>query len=103
MKSYAYIIDSHPNDLPIVSHYMDKSEFQVFFKNGEYKTYSYKWSQLFDFESLFGRAQSSSYSPLPGHPNHELLKTGLKELFDQYNKDGYVEFFYIAEMFIGEV
>jgi SAM-dependent methyltransferase len=56
-----------------------------------------------DFESLRGGVLSASYSPLPGHPNHERLMTGLKTLFDQYQVDGTVRSELVTHVFWGRV
>ena len=55
--------------------------------------------QRFDLEGVTGRLLSSSYAPLPGHPDHEPLMAGLQAAFDRYNEDGVVEFLYITELF----
>lgn len=60
-------------------------------------------SQEFDFEGLRGRLQSSSYSPVPGHPNYNPMMTELRNLFDRNNKDGFVLFDYETEIFWGQV
>lgn len=55
--------------------------------------------QQFDLQGVTGRLMSSSYAPLPGHPNYEPLMTGLRAAFDRYNEDGIVEFLYITELY----
>lgn len=54
-----------------------------------------------DLEGLRGRALSSSYAPLPDHPNHAPLMTGLDDLFARYQENGQVAFLYQTELFIG--
>lgn len=55
--------------------------------------------QRFDLNGVTGRLMSSSYAPLPGHPNHEPLMAGLRAAFDRYNEDGLVEFLYTTELY----
>ena len=55
--------------------------------------------QRFDLEGVTGRLLSSSYAPMPPHPNHEPLMAGLRAAFDRYNQDGIVEFLYTTELF----
>jgi SAM-dependent methyltransferase len=50
--------------------------------------------QVFDFVGLQGRLMSSSYAPEPGHPEHEPMIAGLRELFERHNRGGKVVFPY---------
>jgi len=68
-----------------------------------YETFHFKWSQRFDFDGLWGRAQSSSYSPSPDQPNHALLKTALLDIFKNHQTDGHIDFEYDTELIIGEI
>lgn len=54
-----------------------------------------------DLEGLRGRALSSSYAPLPDHPNHAPLMAGLDDLFARHQENGQVQFLYQTEVFIG--
>ncbi|MEZ4771246.1 MAG: class I SAM-dependent methyltransferase [Caldilineales bacterium] len=55
--------------------------------------------QRFDLPGVTGRLMSSSYAPLPGHPNYEPLMAGLRTAFERYNQDGVVEFLYTTELY----
>jgi SAM-dependent methyltransferase len=57
--------------------------------------------QVFDFDGLAGRVRSSSYTPLPGAPGHDLLFADLRRLFDRHQRDGRVRFEYETELFVG--
>jgi SAM-dependent methyltransferase len=50
--------------------------------------------QTFDFTGLEGRLMSSSYAPEAGHPEHEPMIAGLRDLFDRHNRGGKVVFPY---------
>ena len=63
---------------------------QSFFKEGALQRAVFMNQQLFDFEGLRGRSLSSSYVPMPGHPNYELLMNELKKLFDRTQQNGKV-------------
>ena len=71
------------------------------FFDGNYEKHDIFWHQTFDFDSLWGRTQSSSYSPVAGHPNYEPLKAALRDLFERYNENGLVRFEYRTEVVIG--
>jgi SAM-dependent methyltransferase len=75
----------------------------LFFKEGDLHIGRFQNRQLFDFEGLSGRLLSSSYSPAPGHPNHEPMMAELRRLFDRNEQNGTVSFDYETEVFWGEV
>lgn len=58
-------------------------------------------AQRFDFEGLKGRLLSSSYAPELGHPNHEPMIEELKQLFDETQVDGKVDFAYDTHVYFG--
>lgn len=59
--------------------------------------------QQFDFEGTRGRMLSSSYTPEPGHPNHEPMIAELRKIFDAHQVDGKVTFEYITRMYYGRI
>jgi hypothetical protein len=58
---------------------------------------------VLDFEGLKGRLLSSSYSPLAGHPSHEPMIAGLREIFEKYSLNGRVEFLYKTHVYYGAI
>ena len=59
--------------------------------------------QTFDFAGLQGRLMSSSYAPEPGHPEHEPMIAGLRELFERYHRGGKVLFPYRTLVYYGRL
>lgn len=59
--------------------------------------------QHLDWESLCGRALSSSYAPMPGHPEHEAFLSLLRRLFDDHQIDGYIDFEYDTRLYYGQL
>ena len=59
--------------------------------------------QRFDLDGFIGRALSSSYVPLPEHPNHAALITALKALFGKHEQGGSVCFEYATRLFWGRL
>lgn len=57
--------------------------------------------QAFDLEGLIGRALSSSYVPLAGHPRHDEMLDGLRRIFARHAVDGRVWFEYATRLFWG--
>jgi len=103
MADYENAIQQWCAEQPNVTH--DKITADVFddFFDSNYTISNFSWQQIFDFDGLWGRAQSSSYSPPPEHPNHEPLKTALQNLFTRYQSDGVVAFTYKTEIIIGKL
>jgi formamidopyrimidine-DNA glycosylase len=58
-------------------------------------------AQEFDFEALKGRLLSSSYAPLPGHPNFEPMIAELERIFARHEIGGAVRFEYETELYFG--
>jgi SAM-dependent methyltransferase len=61
------------------------------------------YQQTFDFAGLKGRLLSSSYSPEPGHPEHEPMITALAELFQIHQVAGQVAFAYDTKIYYGHL
>lgn len=59
--------------------------------------------QVFDFAGLRGRALSSSYAPMVGHPQHELFMQALENLFDRYQTKGKVKLLYMTRVYWGKL
>jgi ubiquinone/menaquinone biosynthesis C-methylase UbiE len=102
LKGYQEAMDRLKGDFALVSHgkATDEKSLDLFFDAGR-KSFSYRWSSPASFESVWGRALSSSYSPAPGHPNHEPLKSAIADLFEKHQKDGFVEWEYETSLIIG--
>ena len=64
---------------------------------------SFPNDQGYDLEALYGRAFSSSYAPLSGHPSHDPLVEGLRQLFDDHAVDGRLQFPYITTVYWGKL
>jgi SAM-dependent methyltransferase len=58
--------------------------------------------QVFDFEGLAGRVQSSSYAPMPDRAQYAPLMAELREVFDRHQQDGRVVFPYRTLVYFGQ-
>jgi SAM-dependent methyltransferase len=65
------------------------------------RTFSYR--QQLDYEGIKGRLLSSSYTPEPGHPNHEPMIRELREIYQAHAVDGRVTMKYITRMYYGQL
>ena len=70
---------------------------------GDFQTRTFENVQLFDFEGVKGRLLSSSYSPLPGHPNHEPMLMALQAAFEEYEENGRIPFVYDCNVYYGQL
>jgi ubiquinone/menaquinone biosynthesis C-methylase UbiE len=50
-----------------------------------------------------GRVLSSSYTPLPDHPDHDTFLVALRQLFDAHEQDGRVRFPYVTRLYWGRL
>ncbi|WP_166246437.1 class I SAM-dependent methyltransferase [Paenibacillus turpanensis] len=103
-EEYDQLLHTYGTDYEKVNHKnISQTRLRSFFKEGLMHEMRFGLSQEFDFDGLSGRLLSSSYSPVPGHPNYNPMMTELRNLFDRYNQDGIVLFDYETEIFWGEV
>ncbi|XEC97575.1 class I SAM-dependent methyltransferase [Paenibacillus tarimensis] len=104
LEEYEQLLRTFGTDYEKVGHKNISAEtLSAFFMEGRMKEARFTNSQLFDLEGLAGRLQSSSYSPLPGHPNYEPMMIELRDLFERNNRDGKVSFEYETEVYWGQV
>ncbi|WFR61123.1 class I SAM-dependent methyltransferase [Paenibacillus amylolyticus] len=103
-EEYNKLLHTYGTDYDKVNHKnISQAILLSFFKEGSMHEMRFRMSQEFDFEGLKGRLLSSSYSPVPGHPNYDPMMTELQNLFNKNNQKGIVEFDYETEIFWGEV
>lgn len=70
---------------------------------GPFRTRTFDNDQLLDFAGMKGRLLSSSYSPLPDHPNYEPMLAELQAAFDEYANNGRILFVYDCQVFYGQL
>jgi len=103
-EGYERLLQTYGTDYKSINHRnISRTMLLSFFKEGTMHEERFTLTQKFDFEGLKGRLLSSSYSPLPGHPNYDSMMKELRELFDRHNRDGIVPFDYETEIYWGEV
>ena len=103
-EGYERLLRNYAIDYAVMTHKnISAEDFASFFKQGTMREARFTMSQAFDYDGLKGRLLSSSYSPMPGHPNYQPMIAALRELFDQTNEDGKIAFDYETEIYWGEV
>ena len=78
-------------------------ELARFFAPAEMRLRTFPNTQEFDFDGLRGRLLSSSYSPLPGHPNYELMLAALEGIFQTHQVHDRVTYIYTTQVFYGQL
>jgi hypothetical protein len=59
--------------------------------------------QRFSYAGLEGRLHSSSYAPAAGHPEHQPMLAGLRELFDRHQQGGEIVFPYETRVYFAQL
>lgn len=75
----------------------------AFYGAGSFAQASLPNPHLYDWDAFRGRALSSSYAPLPGHPDHQPFLAALHALFDRYAEQGRLRFPYVTRLYWGRL
>ena len=103
-EEYDLLLRTFGSDYEKVTHKnISQETLTSFFKNDSMQLERFAITQVFDFEGLKGRLMSSSYIPVPEHPNYEPMMTELQHIFERHEQDGHVFFDYETEVYWGEV
>jgi len=103
LEAYEALLLKYGTDYQDVRH--DKAEGAIteFFGADEVKLKIFPNKQVFDFDGLKGRVQSSSYTPEPAHPDFPAMIHQLEVIFRNHEKDGQVVFDYDTKVFYGQL
>lgn len=103
LRDYEALLRRFGTDYERVDHLrLGPADFDPFF-GGPYESRRFPNEQVFDLEGLRGRLLSSSYTPGPGHPDHEPMLAELRRLFDRHQRAGRVRFEYDTELHLGRL
>ncbi len=104
MEEYeAILLEFADNYTGVSERNVDDATIARFYAPKGFQVKTFDNAQIFDQQSLIGRALSSSYMPLPGHPQHEIMIEKLRQLFDDYQQEGVVQFLYLTRLYYGEL
>lgn len=101
LRDYENLVLTFGTDYGEVRHERTTAEIGDFFAPAPYKMQVFNMTQEFDFPALEGRLLSSSYTPPPGHPQHEPMLRELRRIFDLHQINNRVEFDYNTRVFYG--
>ncbi len=74
-------------------------EMRKFFGHFEVSWGEFEYIQPMTREGLNGRLFSSSYTPVPGHPNYEPMRNRMNEIFERHEQDGLISFEYDTQVY----
>jgi SAM-dependent methyltransferase len=102
-RDYETFLVEHSVDYPKVRarDRAAQEEMRRFFGQGGHKLVKFPHSQILDWEGLWGRFLSTSYSPKVGDARFEPAKRRLEEIFRERAQGGKVSMRYDAELFFG--
>jgi len=102
-KAYTELVKTYSVDYEQVSRTADTTQKAIDYLYDSYQQVSFEHSQQFDLDMLKARYLSSSYSLLPTMDGHEAAMTALRELFEQYQTNGTIEFAYTCNVYYGRL
>src|SRR5439155_7255088 len=101
-RAYEALLQRYGTDYQQVDHTnIGPAVFERFFAPAGYLRRTLDNAQRFDLEGLRGRLLSASYSPAPGHPQHEPMMRALAQIFHEHQSDGEVTIEYDTEVYFG--
>jgi hypothetical protein len=101
LKVYEDFLQMFASDYKVVDHKntQDKTVFNLFFGNENYKEKSFYNFQCLNFEGLKGRVLSASYMPNTSHPDYEYMMYCLKKIFQRYQENGTIKIEYDTKIY----
>lgn len=104
LVAYDQLLQRYAPDYARVAHkrVYDTTLFDFFGPSG-FTSRTFRYRQVLDFAGVRGRMLSSSYTPEPGHPNHEPMMAELSRIYEAHEANGQVTFEYITRMYYGRL
>ena len=103
LRSYEDLLLAYGTDYEQVRHENTTDNIAEFFTPTPFQSRVFDMRQDFAYDELKGRLLSSSYAPMPGHPNYEPMLERLRQMFDTYNQNGRVTMEYVTRMYYGQL
>ena len=103
LRDYEQLLLTYGTDYKEVRHERTTETIHEFFAPAAYQERVFELRQQFDFEGAAGRLLSSSYAPLPGHPNHTSMMAELQRIFRAHAQRSTVDFEYNTRVYYGRI
>ncbi len=103
LQKYEAILRENAREYELVNHTnMSANEIRSFF-GGEIRQETFTNVQVFDWEGLLGRVNSSSYVPKKNSKGNRILEKLLRAAYESESDHGVVEFRYTCEVYSGKL
>ncbi len=102
-QAYEALLCSQPDYKNVNDKYSSYDQLKSFFTEGSLRKASFANEQIFDAESLAGRARSSSFVPQPDTAESKDFFQQLYNMFARYQKNGKVTFWYNTVVYTGKI
>lgn len=99
LREYEQMLLTYSIDYKEVRHERTSAVIDTFFAPSPFHSRTFNISQHLDYEGLRGRTFSASYTPPPGHPNHQPMLRELQRLFDAHQAGGKVSLDYATRVY----
>jgi len=103
LRSYEDLLLAYGTDYEQVRHEHTTDNITDFFTPAPFQSRVFDMRQEFTYPELEGRLLSSSYAPMPGHPNYEPMLERLHGMCDTYNNNGRVTMEYVTRVYFGQL
>ena len=103
LRAFERLLQTFGTDYKEVGRRIPAASVASFFAPRAYRSHRFDNRQVFDFDGLKGRLLSTSYTPPPGHPNHQPMLDALRPLYDEHQDGGRVAFEYDTRVYYGQI
>jgi SAM-dependent methyltransferase len=104
LEAYERLLRSYSSEYETLNHrQVDHATIAAFFAPGRFSIASFENRQVFDYQGVKGRLLSSSYTPEPGHPQHQPMLDELAAIVEAHQVDGTVAFEYDTNVYFGQL
>jgi ubiquinone/menaquinone biosynthesis C-methylase UbiE len=103
LRAYEKLLLEYGTDYKEVRHERTTAEIDGFFAPSPFQERAFEMGQAFEYSGLEGRLLSSSYTPLPEHPNYAPMLHDLRCIFTEHERDGQVSLQYSTRVFFGQL
>ena len=104
LDAYERLLRSYSSEYETLNHrQVDQATIAAFFAQGTFRTQTFENRQIFDLAGVTGRLLSSSYTPEPGHPQHQPMLDALAAIVGAQQVDGTVAFEYDTNVYFGQL
>ena len=103
LRDYEQLLLTYGADYKDVRHELTTAGIEAFFAPAVCTLRIFSMVQEFDYAGLEGRLLSSSYTPPPGHSNHDPMLRELQRIFDSHQSSGLVAMPYDTRVFYGHL